>query len=215
MSPRQYSASRLGGSVGCLWQGGFLGAPAEGRGLGCGGGRYGFGRAEGRCLLACCAHHVVQAPAAGRWLVRGPALHPCLHRHLMLLSTARVVALTLPRFTRCRLPWDFRRGTGQPVTADSFPAAGPASGAAPAPDLAAEEAAAAAAGPPAPADALTDTETAGGPCLIKGNINRAGAKIFHVPGSPSYDQTQIDESRGERWFCSEEEAVAAGWRAPG
>jgi len=24
--------------------------------------------------------------------------------------------------------------------------------------------------------------------------------------------TQIDESKGERWFCSEEDAVAAGWR---
>jgi endonuclease YncB( thermonuclease family) len=112
------------------------------------------------------------------------------------------------------LPWDYRRGTGQPVTADSFP--GPGS-VAPSPGLAAEEAAAAAAGAPAPADALTDAETAGGPgpCLIKGNINRAGAKIYHVPGSPSYDQTQIDESQGERWFCSEEEAVAAGWRPPG
>lgn len=115
-------------------------------------------------------------------------------------------------FYPCRLPWDYRRGVGQPVTADSFP--GPGS-VAPSPGVAAEEAAAAAAGAPTPADALTDAETAGSPCLIKGNINRAGAKIFHVPGSPSYDQTQIDESQGERWFCSEEEAIAAGWRAPG
>ncbi len=119
----------------------------------------------------------------------------------------------------CRLPWDYRRGTGQPVTADSFPASGTAAAVAPSPGLAAEEAAAAAAaaGAPAPGDgsALTDAETAGGPCLIKGNINRAGDKIYHVPGSPSYDQTRIDESQGERWFCSEEEAVAAGWRAPG
>ena len=51
-------------------------------------------------------------------------------------------------------------------------------------------------------------------CLIKGNISSAG-KVYHVPGSRSYEQTVIDESRGERWFCSEEEAVAAGWRPPG
>lgn len=186
------------------------------------GGRPGFGRAQGRCLLAPCD----QTPCGARcccWQLASSRASPApllpsspdaaVHRSL---STTHFVALPLARLARCRLPWDFRRGTGQPVTADSFPAAGPTvSGAAPAPGLAAEEAAAAAAGPPAPSDALTDTETADGPCLIKGNISRAGAKIFTVPGSPSYDQTQIDESRGERWFCSEEEAVAAGWRPPG
>ena len=50
-------------------------------------------------------------------------------------------------------------------------------------------------------------------CLIKGNISSSG-RIYHVPGSRSYEQTRIDESKGERWFCSEEEARAAGWRAP-
>lgn len=52
-----------------------------------------------------------------------------------------------------------------------------------------------------------------GGCLIKGNISDNG-HIYHVPGSPSYSSTKIDESKGERWFCSEEEARAAGWRAP-
>ena len=47
----------------------------------------------------------------------------------------------------------------------------------------------------------------------KGNISRSG-KIYHVPGSGSYEKTRIDESKGERWFCTEEEAKAAGWRAP-
>ena len=47
---------------------------------------------------------------------------------------------------------------------------------------------------------------------IKGNINRKGEKIYHVPGTPSYSVTNIDTSKGERWFHSEEEAVAAGWR---
>jgi endonuclease YncB( thermonuclease family) len=51
-------------------------------------------------------------------------------------------------------------------------------------------------------------------CLIKGNVNSKGERIYHLPGTSHYDQTVIDESRGERWFCSEEEARAAGWRAP-
>ncbi|HEY7672620.1 MAG TPA: thermonuclease family protein [Gammaproteobacteria bacterium] len=51
-------------------------------------------------------------------------------------------------------------------------------------------------------------------CRIKGNINDAGEHIYHVPGSRSYDATGINESRGERWFCSEAEARRAGWRAP-
>jgi endonuclease YncB( thermonuclease family) len=50
-------------------------------------------------------------------------------------------------------------------------------------------------------------------CRIKGNISNSG-RIYHVPGSRSYDTTRIDPSRDERWFCSEEEATAAGWRAP-
>lgn len=50
-------------------------------------------------------------------------------------------------------------------------------------------------------------------CAIKGNISKAGS-IYHMPGSLDYERTRIDESRGERWFCSEEEAKAAGWRAP-
>ncbi|TFG89079.1 MAG: thermonuclease family protein [Hyphomicrobiales bacterium] len=49
-------------------------------------------------------------------------------------------------------------------------------------------------------------------CDIKGNINARSERIYHVPGGRWYEQTKIDESRAERWFCSEEEAWAAGWR---
>jgi endonuclease YncB( thermonuclease family) len=52
-----------------------------------------------------------------------------------------------------------------------------------------------------------------GDCRIKGNISQSG-RIYHVPGSSYYDHTTIDESKGERWFCSEAEARAAGWRPP-
>jgi hypothetical protein len=51
-----------------------------------------------------------------------------------------------------------------------------------------------------------------GGCLIKGNINSKGKHIYHVPGGRWYDATSIDQSKGERWFCSEAEAQAAGWR---
>lgn len=49
-------------------------------------------------------------------------------------------------------------------------------------------------------------------CRIKGNISRAGKRIYHVPGAQYYDRTRIDTSKGERWFCSESAARAAGWR---
>ena len=51
-----------------------------------------------------------------------------------------------------------------------------------------------------------------GGCVIKGNVSSKGSKIFHVPGGRYYEQTRIDEAKGERWFCSEAEAKAAGWR---
>lgn len=50
-------------------------------------------------------------------------------------------------------------------------------------------------------------------CPIKGNITRKGEKIYHTPWSPWYAKTKIDTSKGERWFCDEAEAIAAGWRA--
>lgn len=50
-------------------------------------------------------------------------------------------------------------------------------------------------------------------CLIKGNISSSG-KIYHTPSSRWYQTTKVDVSKGERWFCSEAEALAAGWRAP-
>lgn len=50
-------------------------------------------------------------------------------------------------------------------------------------------------------------------CPIKGNISQHG-KIYHTPWSPWYSRTKISLERGERWFCNEAEAIAAGWRAP-
>ena len=50
-------------------------------------------------------------------------------------------------------------------------------------------------------------------CAIKGNISSTGARIYHVPGQRHYAGTRISRSQGERWFCTEREARAAGWRA--
>lgn len=46
-----------------------------------------------------------------------------------------------------------------------------------------------------------------GQCLIKGNHSRRGDWIYHLPGMPYYDAT-----RAEAYFCTEEEALAAGYR---
>jgi endonuclease YncB( thermonuclease family) len=51
-----------------------------------------------------------------------------------------------------------------------------------------------------------------GQCAVKGNISSKGERIYHVPGGRYYDATVIDTAKGERWFCTEAEAVAAGWR---
>lgn len=48
---------------------------------------------------------------------------------------------------------------------------------------------------------------ANGNCNIKGNRNRKGQWIYHMPGMPYYDQT-----RPEEIFCTEAQAQAAGYR---
>lgn len=60
----------------------------------------------------------------------------------------------------------------------------------------------------------TVTPQSGTPaCDIKGNISQTtDEKIYHIPGCGSYNQTVINENDGERWFCTEQEAVSAGWR---
>lgn len=49
-------------------------------------------------------------------------------------------------------------------------------------------------------------------CKIKGNVSTNGDKIYHMPGCGSYEKTVINETAGERWFCSEQDALNAGWR---
>jgi len=50
-------------------------------------------------------------------------------------------------------------------------------------------------------------------CNVKGNISiNSGERIYHVRGQKYYDDTKIRAEYGERWFCSEADARAAGWR---
>lgn len=59
---------------------------------------------------------------------------------------------------------------------------------------------------------------AGGPdcpadCPIKGNVSENG-RVYHAPWSQHYGKTRVNRARGERCFCTEDEALGAGWRAP-
>jgi len=49
-------------------------------------------------------------------------------------------------------------------------------------------------------------------CDIKGIIGDKGDKVYLVTSDPEYEAIEIDQSRGERLFCSDDEAELAGWR---
>ncbi len=60
--------------------------------------------------------------------------------------------------------------------------------------------------------ANSDSPTAA-KCHIKGNISiSSGRKIYHLPGMEDYEETNIEAKHGERWFCSEADAVSNGWK---
>ncbi|MEP7160895.1 MAG: thermonuclease family protein, partial [Dermatophilaceae bacterium] len=47
-----------------------------------------------------------------------------------------------------------------------------------------------------PTPPVAQAPSAAGSCVIKGNVNSKGERIYHVPGSRSYDVTTIDASKG-------------------
>jgi len=50
-------------------------------------------------------------------------------------------------------------------------------------------------------------------CLIKGNIDPASyEKFYHLPNCSHYSEVKINLAFGEQWFCSEKEAVNAGFK---
>ena len=53
-------------------------------------------------------------------------------------------------------------------------------------------------------------------CVIKGNIDKeTGYKWYHLPKCPHYNQIILDLDIGEKFFCSEKEASAAGFKIAG
>ncbi len=65
---------------------------------------------------------------------------------------------------------------------------------------------------PRPANASAGLEAPAPGCAIKGNVNRRGEQIYHMPGMRDYGKVVMDPKAGKRWFCNEAEAVASGWR---
>ena len=49
-------------------------------------------------------------------------------------------------------------------------------------------------------------------CPIKGFV-RSQSRFYAMPWSEDYERRNIKTVKGERWFCSEDEALAAGFRA--
>jgi micrococcal nuclease len=49
-------------------------------------------------------------------------------------------------------------------------------------------------------------------CLIKGNIDKnSGAQNYYLPNCAQYKFTIVEKNIGENWFCTEKEAVKAGF----
>lgn len=48
-------------------------------------------------------------------------------------------------------------------------------------------------------------------CPIKAKVRR-GRRMYYLPWTPGYRSKRVSKRRGERWFCSEAEALAAGWK---
>ena len=69
---------------------------------------------------------------------------------------------------------------------------------------------------PSPITSIPNRSIAKPGCNIKGNISiNTGNKLYHLPGMEDYESTNIDTEKGERWFCTESEAIASGWnKAP-
>lgn len=59
-------------------------------------------------------------------------------------------------------------------------------------------------------------------CYLKGEIRRAGEEIYYVlldltnwsPAEIAERGLGVLDPPNERWFCTEEEAIASGWRSP-
>ena len=62
---------------------------------------------------------------------------------------------------------------------------------------------------------LNRSATEGAPspgCTIKGNVSSNGERIYHIEGQKFYARIRMDKGDDRRWFCTADDAEAAGWR---
>jgi endonuclease YncB( thermonuclease family) len=52
-------------------------------------------------------------------------------------------------------------------------------------------------------------------CLVKGVVTETGERWYYGPLDEEFETIEIDPERGERLFCGDDEARAAGWRREG
>lgn len=93
-------------------------------------------------------------------------------------------------------PWEHRRIAREAVPEPAPAPPGTTAGTQPAP----------------PPGASAGLERPAPGCEIKGNVSRKDERIYHVPGMVDYNKVVMDTAKGKRWFCSEQDAVRAGWR---
>lgn len=62
-------------------------------------------------------------------------------------------------------------------------------------------------------ESCTQTENIDKPkCTIKGNYPRLGSRsTYHTPECMAYKNTKVQLYLGDQWFCTEKEAIAAGF----
>ena len=77
-----------------------------------------------------------------------------------------------------------------------------------------------AAQPPQPADrreilerdvAFVVAHQKGGPEALQPRV-RGDERVYLLPWTANYARVRVRKRRGERWFCTQDEAEAAGWR---
>lgn len=52
-------------------------------------------------------------------------------------------------------------------------------------------------------------------CNIKGNQADNGVQTYHLPGCQTYSMTKVDLYKDDQWFCTEAQAIKAGYKKAG
>ena len=50
------------------------------------------------------------------------------------------------------------------------------------------------------------------PCEIKGKKNRDAGKVYYLPNTQQYPLVKINPDKGDRWLCTEKDALSDGWK---